>query len=124
MAQLVKPLILEFGSGCDLRVMRSSPHWVLCSVWSPLKILSPSPSAPPAHAHSFSYINKIFLKSYPYLFSSLNIIQIKKLRPPVERREKNIKMFTRGKTSKQINMVPEMYCQTAFQRIYVTYHTF
>jgi len=39
-AQSIKHLTLDFGSGHDLRVMRSSPSWVLSWAWSLLKILS------------------------------------------------------------------------------------
>ena len=43
-AQLVKHLTLDFHSGHDLRVVRSSPCWALCSVWNllvPLSLLLP-----------------------------------------------------------------------------------
>ena len=47
MAQWVKQMTLDFGSGHDLRVLEWSPTWALCSVGSQIENFSPSPSPPP-----------------------------------------------------------------------------
>lgn len=44
-APSLKPLTLDFGSGQDLRVVRSAPCQALPRVWSLLKILSLSRDA-------------------------------------------------------------------------------
>ena len=53
-AQLVKHLILDFGSGHDLRVLRSRPVMGSPWAWNLLKILSPLPSAPSLPRHRLS----------------------------------------------------------------------
>ena len=59
MAQLVKHMTLDFGSGHDLMVMGSSPALdSLLTVWSLLGILSPSLSAFPLLALSLK-INEL-----------------------------------------------------------------
>ena len=71
MAQLVKWLILDFGSGHDLGVVESSP--VSGSAWILLGILSPSA---PLLLLSLFQINKIFLKKI-ILENSVTSLEIK-----------------------------------------------
>ena len=47
MAQSIQCMTLGFSLGCDLRVLRWAPCWVLQSAWSLLELLSVSPFAPP-----------------------------------------------------------------------------
>ena len=58
MIQLVKCLTFDFGPGCDLRIVSSSPMcWAPWSAESLLEILSSSPSLsalPSAHKLSIS----------------------------------------------------------------------
>ena len=54
MAQSVKHLILDFGSGHDLRVVGWSPHQVLRSPESTHDSLSSSPSGRLTHTRSLA----------------------------------------------------------------------
>ena len=64
MAQPVKHLTLDFGSGHDLGIMRSSPQLgSALSRESTQDSVSPSPSASPLHALSLSQIKKKILKN-------------------------------------------------------------
>ena len=81
MAQLVKRLTLDFGSGHDLKLSDQAPREILCSVQSLLEVLSSFPSntsLPHLHALTLFEINKSLKTNKKLLHFKVNF-QCKKL---------------------------------------------